>query len=296
VTRVVYIAGYGRSGTTLAGRLLGSLPGAADTGELVHLWRRGILGGERCGCGATFGSCPFWRQVGAVTTGWSQFEAHRAICMRNRVDRSRFIPLLASPVQPHWWAEMLDEYQAYFLRVYDTVRELSGAQVVIDSSKHASLAHVLARCPWIDLRIIHMVRDPRAVAYSWTKPIPRPDAGPGRTMRTYRPVISAGRWVTQNTLISLLPSLRVRYEDLADKPAETLAAMAAYAGLDPDPSPVHDGWADLRQTHSVSGHPSRLKYGPVPIARDDTWQAKLSRPARAAVTAVAGPLMPFYGY
>jgi hypothetical protein len=46
----------------------------------------------------------------------------------------------------------------------------------------------------------------------------------------------------------------------------------------------------------VSGHPSRLKYGPVPIARDDTWRARLSYPARATVTAVAGPLMSFYGY
>jgi len=299
MVRVVYIAGYGRSGTTLAGHLLGSLPGTADTGELVHLWRRGILGDEHCGCGATFSGCPFWHQIGAITTGWSEFEARRAAYLRRRTDRTRLVPLIASRLRPRGFAELLDEYQGYFLRVYDTVAQVSGAPVVIDSSKHASLAHVLARCPGIDLRIIHLVRDPRAVAYSWTKPIPRPDAGPDVTMRTYQPAVSAQRWLTQNALISLLPSLLVRYEDLADRPARTLAAMASYAGLD-GPLPLReDGgqvWADLARTHSVSGHPSRLKYGPVAIRRDDSWRTGLSLAARTAVAAVAGPLMPAYGY
>ena len=46
----------------------------------------------------------------------------------------------------------------------------------MDASKHASLAFCLRTEPAIDLRVMHLVRDPRAVAYSWTRPLKRPEA------------------------------------------------------------------------------------------------------------------------
>ncbi len=75
---VLYLGGLGRSGTTVLERVLGELPGVCSVGELVHLWRRGVLDGETCGCGRSFGSCPFWAEVGRVAFGgWSR-DARRA--------------------------------------------------------------------------------------------------------------------------------------------------------------------------------------------------------------------------
>ena len=61
--RVLYLGGLGRSGTTVLERVLGELPGTCSVGELVHLWRRGVLDDETCGCGEPFSRCPFWSEV-----------------------------------------------------------------------------------------------------------------------------------------------------------------------------------------------------------------------------------------
>src|SRR5688500_6785417 len=70
--RVLLLGGAGRSGATVLERVLGELPGACSAGELVHLWQRGVLDDETCGCGESFGRCPFWVEVGArAFNGWN---------------------------------------------------------------------------------------------------------------------------------------------------------------------------------------------------------------------------------
>src|SRR5713101_2080953 len=62
--RILYLGGLGRSGSTLIERLLGELPGVCAVGEVVHMWRRGVVEGERCGCGEPA------RRPSAAGTGW----------------------------------------------------------------------------------------------------------------------------------------------------------------------------------------------------------------------------------
>src|SRR5215471_1503195 len=77
--RVVYLGGLGRSGSTLVERLLGELPGVCAVGEVVHLWERGVVEGERCGCGLAFADCGFWAKVGqAAFGGWDSDCAARS--------------------------------------------------------------------------------------------------------------------------------------------------------------------------------------------------------------------------
>src|SRR5947209_18950727 len=93
VTRVLYIGGLGRSGTTLLERILGELPSACALGEVVHLWRRGIIDNERCGCGVPFGDCEFWRGVGdAAFGGWGEVDVPRVLRLQAAVERTRYIP------------------------------------------------------------------------------------------------------------------------------------------------------------------------------------------------------------
>ena len=95
--RVVYLGGLGRSGSTLLERLLGELPGACSAGEVVHMWQRGIVEGERCGCGQPFGECEFWCAVGQdAFGGWDAVDVGRIAQLRSEVDRTRYIPLLAA--------------------------------------------------------------------------------------------------------------------------------------------------------------------------------------------------------
>ncbi|MEU0570647.1 sulfotransferase [Nonomuraea sp. NPDC005983] len=283
-TRVVFLGGLGRSGTTLLERLLGQLPGVAPLGEVVHLWARGVLAGEPCGCGRPFPDCPFWRGVGErAFGGWPPALAERMLSLRHRVDRTRRIPRIGHPD--------LGEYVRAFRRVY----EAAGAPVVIDSSKHASLAYCLAESG-VRVHVVHVVRAPQAVAHSWRKTVARPEDG--RPMTRWGAARTALHWTAQNLAFDRLPApvTRVRYEDLLAAPRATLTALATTLGLEPDLSFLDGPTAHLTTAHTASGNPMRFTVGPVELARDDAWHSALPRRHRRLVTALTWPLSTRYGY
>lgn len=306
---MLYLAGLGRSGSTLLERLLGEMPGACPAGEIVHVWLRGVRDGERCGCGQPFLACPFWEAVGQEAFGgWAQVDVDRVTRLRAQVDRSRFLPQLASPALRRRLQPALGEYVGYYQGLYAAIAQVSGGPVVIDSSKHASLAFCLRSCPGIDLRVVHMVRDSRAVAYSWSKIVDRPEADAGSQMATYTPASAAMRWNLQNSALQLLaqlgtPTLRVRYEDFTAAPAATLSRIAAFAGLPGGPDFSFLGtdgpgrwWAELGATHTASGNPMRFTTGRIGIRHDDAWQTGMMAGSRRTVTTLTLPLLTRYGY
>jgi len=307
--RVVYIAGLGRSGSTLLERLLGELPGVCAVGEVVHMWRRSIVDDERCGCGEPFAGCGFWRGVGeAAFGGWAAVDVGRVAQLRAAVDRNRFAPLLAGPALPPRFRRALDEYVCYYQRVYAAVSAVSGCATIVDSSKHPSLAFCLRWAPGLDLRVVHVVRDSRAVAHSWTKQVARPDAPAESYMRTFSPVASATQWNVQNAALHLLarvgtPTMRIRYEDLACAPAATLRRIAAFAGLPADEPALRflgedaDGpWADLAPAHTTSGNRMRFYTGRISIRTDEAWRSAMPIAQRTTVSALTLALLARYGY
>jgi len=272
------------------------------------MWLRSVRDDERCGCGQAFSACPFWQQVGrAAFGGWGQLDVDRVTRLRAQVDRGRFLPQLASARLRSRLQPALDEYVGYYQRTYAAIGQVSGSPVVIDSSKHASLAFCLRSSPGVDLRVVHMVRDSRAVAYSWGKVVDRPDAA-GSQMATYKPASAALRWNVQNSALQLLsqlgtPTLRVRYEDFVQDPAATLSEIAAFAGLPAGPDFGFLGtdgtgrWrAELTATHTASGNPMRFTTGQVPIRYDGAWRSAMLAGNRRTVTALTLPLLMRYGY
>ena len=308
--RVVYLGGLGRSGTTLLERLLGELPGVCSAGEVVHLWQRGIVEGERCGCGEPFGDCRFWAKVGqAAFGGWAGVDVRRVAQLQAAVDRTRRIPLLAAPRLQPSVRRAVTEYTGYYARVYAAVAEVSGCPAVVDSSKHVSLAFCLRWHPQLDLRVIHVIRDSRAVAYSWAQRVSRPDSvAVDSYMTTYSPARAAALWNAHNSALALLarvgvPTLRVRYEDLTAAPAATVATVAEFAGLPGAGAPLgylrDDAgarWADLSAAHTASGNPMRFATGTIAIEADDRWRTAMPTRQRRAVTALTLPLLARYGY
>ncbi|MCZ7671658.1 MAG: sulfotransferase [Chloroflexi bacterium] len=59
---VLFIAGAGRSGSTLLERMLGQTADLSPIGELRHLGRQDFEL-DLCGCGQRFQECPFWAAV-----------------------------------------------------------------------------------------------------------------------------------------------------------------------------------------------------------------------------------------
>ena len=303
MTRVLYIGGLGRSGTTLLERILGELPGGYALGEVVHLWRRGLIDNERCGCGKAFSACRFWDAVGAAAFGgWGNLDVPRVLRLQAAVERTRYIPRLAArrTGTPH--GHHVRTYAEYYARVYAAAARVSGAEVVLDSSKHSALAYCLAYAPDLDLRVVHMVRDSRGVAYSWTKTVPRPETDGEREMHRYAPGRTALLWNAHNAAFGLLrlrgtPVLRLRYEELLTDPVAATRRVAAFAGLDPGPLDfLHRERVRLGQGHSVAGNPMRFASGEIPLRHDDAWRVHLPPRQRALVGALTAPLLSAYGY
>jgi hypothetical protein len=302
VARVLYLGGLGRSGTTLVERLLGELPSVCALGEIVHLWQRDIRDDERCGCGARFSACTFWIRVGErAFDGWANVDVDRVHALRDAVERTRHIPRLAAGQMPE---ADVREYANYYARVYRAAAEISGADVVVDSSKHSALAHVLRYADDLDLRVVHVVRDPRGVAYSWTKTVARPEADGTSVMTRYSPGRSALLWNAHNAAFGLLarrgvPVRRIRYEEFLTDPRAALIRLADFAGITLAPADMaflRPQYADLSVGHSAAGNPMRFTVGRLPLRHDDAWVRSLPAGQRRLVGTVCGPLLRAYGY
>lgn len=301
--RVVYIGGQGRSGSTLLERALGELPGVISVGETVHLWDRGLRDNELCGCGQPFSACPFWTRVGEVAFGgWDRLDAERAVDLRFSVDRNRYLPLLVKPTLSPRYGRRHAQYLERLGRLYQAIAEVSGASTIVDSSKHASYALLLSRMPDLDLRLLHVVRDSRAVAHAWTKTVARPEAG-GVPMPVYGPAKAAVLWDVQNAVIERLRHrhryLRVRYEDFVKAPKDALLDAARLAGIEDETAVLtmlNDDTLHLGPSHTVAGNPMRFVSGDVTIRSDESWQRDMPQARRRLVTALTLPLQRHYGY
>jgi Sulfotransferase family len=304
--RVLFLGGLGRSGTTLLERVIGELPGAFPLGEIVHLWIRDIQDDERCGCNKPFSGCPFWTQVGErAFGGWANVDVDRVRHLAAAVDRTRFIPRhmirrLSAQVRAD-----LAEYNSYYVRVYRAAQEVSGASVLIDSSKHSSLAYCLSFEPEIDLRVLHVVRDSRGCAYSWTKHVERPETDGADEMARFTPTQTAMLWNAHNVAFSVLGRAstaavrRLRYEEFVADPLATVASIAQFAGLDLPAGSLDfmtPDQVELGTCHSAAGNPMRFVTGTLAMRRDDAWRASFPAGQRRLVSALTAPLLAAYGY
>lgn len=303
---VLYIGGYGRSGSTLLERLLGQIPGVFSAGELRFIWDRGLRRNQLCGCGTPFRECPTWEAVGdAAFGGWDTVDVDAAVRAEARLVRHRFLPLLLAP----WlWPRFSDEIRQHAERLSRLCRGIAaatGAHVVVDSTADPSSAFLLRHANGVHLRVIHLVRDSRGVAYSWTKAVVRPEiVGTVALMPRRRPLDTAWRWIAYNAAFHLLAgvgvaTVRLRYEDLVDAPRRQLERMMAFVGQDLDEHDLaflRDGGAVLDVGHTVSGNPMRFSVGRVPVRPDDAWRSRMGGLDRRLVTAISAPLLLTYGY
>ncbi len=297
--KVVYVTGWGRSGSTLLDVVLGQLPGFFSAGELVYLWSRGIGAGWTCGCGSPVASCAVWGEVlSDAYTSPAQDVARRMELLEQRLIRTRHLPALFSPgLRRRWRPGLLEEYADNLASLYGSLARLTGSRVIVDSSKLPAYAAVLGSIDGIEVYVVHLTRDPRAVAYSWAS-----GTNPGITER-----IGIGKsslyWGLFNVGAEALRSrhglryLQLRYEDLVASPRGTFERILEFAGEESAFTPFTGSHAvSVAPTHTVSGNPSRFRTGSIEIAADTRWLGEMPAVQRSAVTLMTVPLLGRYGY
>jgi hypothetical protein len=302
--RVLYVGGTGRSGSTVLANVLGELTGMVSVGEVRFLWERGVLEDRLCGCGERFSACPFWskvlrRALGDLDAGALADLARGMHAELQQATRLRGLPrtaLTRTAVLPSGsrLAELLPQ-------VYAAIGEVSGADVVVDSSKLPTYARVLADLPGMDVSVAHLVRDPRAAAFSWRRTKEQPDRGGLMEQRGVGK--SAALWAAWNYgLERLFPQpgryARLTYEELLTAPQPQLRTLLAALGMERDTTGVFADETTVRLSvnHTVAGNPARHRHGLVPMRLDDEWRTAMPARDRRIVTTMTYPLLRRYGF
>lgn len=267
--------------------------------------------GMTCACGQLVSDCDFWQSIrlrmdpgGSVNLSallpvlpWPlkrwQFEWGRIrLSPRPWLNRvlGRSAARLADAAAPVAWrsdGQLVRTFVESNRALYSLVLEQHGTSVFVDGHKSWRRVALLARelPPQDDVRIIHLVRDPRGFAVSQRR------HGQARTL-----VESAWIWKDlhrrMQELGSLAPYHLLRYEDLAVNPEEEMQKLFDFLGVQGE-SVV--GAPKRPEKHHIVGNDMvRGFHGE--IALDTRWRTELSLDEQHAVLAAAGPFAAQLGY
>ncbi len=301
MTTVVYIAGYGRSGSTVLSAVLGSHPNIMSGGELVLGPEEWFDANRICACGLPYAECDFWSDL--LRDPRIRRAADRTVRSTERLTR---LPLLGLGLISR---SRRDAYRQVQSHILGHITARSGKQVVVDASKSARYAAgralALSRLAGYDVRLIHLVRDGRRALESLRR------TGSNRALEglavAQRPsaIRACVGWLRSNACAHLFRTIegpdryiRLRYEDFIADPTTQLRRLGSFLGL--DMTPVLDriaGDGRFPVGHMVGGNRIRLeRWITLRPAPANVVPPDLTRGERALFAAACGWLNRRYGY
>jgi hypothetical protein len=297
---ILCITGWCRNGSTIIGNVLNEVPGIFHVGELHFLWKNSVGRGANssCGCGEHLTRCPIWSEILPVgrPAGMSP-EAHADEVIRRQRSSVR---------TRHTWRVLgrglagagradIRAHAELMTQVYSAVAARTGARVIVDTTKIPGEAALLPHLPGTETFFVHLVRDPRAVAQSWSREKQYCYVLPAHTSTAY--------WYGFNLAAAAVVrryrdrSLFLRYEDFIADPAATIDTLLRLCGADPAANPVRGRTVELHTNHTVTGNPDRFSTGTTVLRdSDDAWRSELPVAAKLPATALSWPLSARYGY
>jgi hypothetical protein len=306
MVKVLYILGSSRCGSTILDNVLNEVEGFFSVGEMRFLWER-LVEGLWCGCGRPIRDCPVYSAVlsrGFGYPGRDHFDIQQAALWQHQALRVKHTWRLLAGTQRPESHRAARAYADVTQTLYRTVSEVTGARVIIDSSKRPSNGALAAMLPGVSTYFIHMVRDPRAMAYSRQRYKLNPNREIPKAMPRKGSLNSALFWVGMNAAAEAVlrrhdPSrvMRLRYEDFVADPPSAVRSIVRFVREEAPSLPFLDArTVSLRGNHSVSGNPSRFKTGLVGIKNDDEWEQEMPGLSRRVVTLLTLPLLARYRY
>ncbi len=302
-TKVLFVVSAGRSGSTLLGSLLGQMPGVFNGGEMRMIWHRSLLENRACGCGLPFDACETWQGILEEGFGGVSTDAARHYYSASRqFTRMRYFPMMALPPSRRRTIENSREYLEVLQRLYQATASYTGASLIVDTTKVPPYGRALQEMDGLDVYVVHLVRDSRAVAHSWSRRKLHPDSGlpmGAKGLGAGQPVTAGFMWAMWNVAAEVVMDtqssyMRLGYEQLIRDPMGTFDTIGRFVGegaIGGDGLEIDGDTVQMRPTHTVFGNPSRFDVGTVQLRVDDAWMRKLSSPARLSVTLATAPLL-----
>ncbi len=294
--KVLYIAASGRSGTTIIGNILNELDGWFHVGELREVWRNGVIRNRPCGSGEPFRESELWKSIFSEAFGGVKLDGHDVLRLQNMAPKNKDV------LKAIWLNEgkiKLTHEQMTYLEMlsalYSAIYKVTGCSVIVDSSKFPSHLFLLSLIEDLDIKIMHVVRDPRAIAYSWQRKKIK-DTGASAMSRS-------GKWFMWNLAMEGFAKngkndyLRVLYEDFARCPQKLLGeTVKMVEGRHAELPFISPNCVKLNGNHTVWGNPNRLANGEIELRVDDEWKGRLSFGQTILAISLSWPLMLKYKY
>jgi Sulfotransferase family len=291
--RVLYIASSSFSGSTLLSFLLNSHTRITTVGEMEG-WKNANPESFRCSCGKVLKVCPFFHRIADAFssarlpfhmpndfgTGYRLLDNTRlnryltealpwirsSAVERVRDGIVRRLPPFAGRIRRN------DQANELFIR---TALTLAGAEVFVNADKTPFRLRYLRRIPELDLRVLHLLRDPHGVVLTFME------------NRGWDGGLGMRVWIReQRDILRILgeqpAALRVYYEDLCDDTNAELTRIHKFAGVNPEPFA-----GDFRTAeHHILGNSMRLdRVGT--IVKSERWKSKLPMAQLESMKAVA---------
>lgn len=292
---VAYIAGYGRSGSTLLERILSSHSGAVGVGEIAYLADTEL-------------SDFYWDAAEGIPL-WDKLEPELRFPPEELAGRESVQKRYESRLTGwfHWLFRMPDTgYRGHTLSVLSAIQKSvpNTTHWIIDSSKTARdrffRPFMFRRLPELNTCMIHLVRDPRGSVQSVRRGS-NAAMEQGRERVSRLAVLRAAYGWTMANLSGLLfraiygPDnyVRIRYEELAENPVMCLKRLEPMLGLDftatvqrmqsGKPLPAGDQFA---------GNRMRLE-SVVRLNTDQRWRTEMPKLLQWLVTILCFPVSLF---
>ena len=285
--------GLGRSGTTVISEYLAHRSHGWCLGEVVNVFEYGLHRNELCQCGNPFHDCPFWTAIGQLAFGgWQAVSGHASYEVLRRIDTLPLAVRGAVRLLTASERRQVATYSALHLAICRAASALTGVTTILDSSKHPATALWLAQSV-PQLKTLHVVRDSRAVAWSWGKRVARPESGGAQTfMDRFDVRTSAELWNRTNLVSEIVQrasgvTARIRYEDFcADPEASARQAMRAllYRSEGDLESRTSKGYRFEHSVHAIGGNPMRFRPETQHVRLDAEWRLSMPQGTIEAVT------------
>jgi Sulfotransferase family len=257
--RVLFILGSGHCGSTLLDLLLDGHSRIVGVGEMS-----GARPDDRCTCGRAASACKFWRDA-LGQEPWVRHEPYRGKTAFLLGHGDYRVPSSHHIID-------VDNYRQQVETAYRRILQSTGADLLVDSSKSPERAEILSQSKAVDPVVLHLVRDGRAVTWSF--------------VRKYEPRLPyLLRWAGTNMKVEVLRKrwqtrvrfLFMRYEDLVDDPQSQLTRLCEAVGLEYEP-----GMLAFRSSehHQIGGNRIRLA-SDADIHADNAWRTDMPKWQRA---------------
>jgi hypothetical protein len=239
--RVLYVLGYGRSGSTVLGMALGQHPGMVNLGEISVLATfvpgPTYIAPRACGCLLPLDQCPYWQGV-ARRLGSMTALAHDGTTLTPTMGWRRYAPWLPEPSDelPRWASAAAGLYAA-------TIAE-AGAEVAVDTSKGGSRAWWLWKSGAVDLTFVWLTRRLEDVIRSQI----RHGQSALKTAVSWRLAQRQAAQVARAAEAAGLRVPRISYERLVQEPRAVLGEVLDHVEL-----PWDDAVLTPRPAHTIGG-------------------------------------------